>query len=97
MSDELPAQGFWHGDRPDVPHEPPADMTDLEQKVFTALQVAFLAERARDNQYVSFLDAPIVSLDGKFRVDEMARYIAAHLTLRNAGLSRTPRSGDVGQ
>lgn len=72
----LPAHGFWHHEREDVPHMAPKNMDDLTKKVFDALQVAFLAEGANSHEYVSFLKDPIVSLDGKFRVDEMARYIA---------------------
>lgn len=73
---DLPAYGFWHTDRDDVPHQPPDDMEPLTRRIFTALQVALLSERANSNEYVSFLDPYVVSLDGKFRVDEMARHIA---------------------
>lgn len=76
---ELPAQGFWSHYRADVPHDPPDDMSPLEKQVFAALQVAFLTERAHSGAYVSFLEPPLVSLDGEFRVDVMAAHIAASI------------------
>jgi hypothetical protein len=74
-----PAYGFWHHDRDDVPHEPPSDMDAVAKRIFTALQVALLLERANSGEYVSFLEPYVVSLDGKFRVDEMSRHIAKAL------------------
>jgi hypothetical protein len=76
---ELPAYGFWNAERDDVPHQPPDGMEPLTRQIFTALQVALLSERANSGEYVSFLEPHVVSLDGKFRVDEMARYIAEAL------------------
>lgn len=76
MNSPLPAYGFWHNERDDLPHEPPGDMDALTAAVFTSLQVALLTERANSREYVSFLESPVVSLDGRFRVDEIARHIA---------------------
>lgn len=74
---ELPAHGFWHADREDTPHEPPDGMDPEMAVIFTALQMALLAERAESGAYVSFLDSPTVSLDGRFEIDRMASFIAA--------------------